>query len=394
MAEEFTDLDVPVDSTELADMQFARMEDHFPGWVPSAAQLDTWIIEGGSFMGSEVGALALMVSPELWKVFGERVVKLLPVNAKAASGTTTFAFSDSLGHTVDAGTVLDIQGIGFEVAETVNVPNGEDTAVIGIVAVEEGAEGTGLTGVGGIEIVDTVNYSAVVTLVEPTSGGTDGEDIDTYMNRLALEQELNAPRPLNVTDVEKFVRRTPGIERAAVLDNYKPGPPYDPDPADDETPLTFTIVPIDDEGEPVGPAPATALMLSLQAARGTNWRIFLIVPQYTTFDVEWEATCYADAVPAEVEAQGNAVVAEFFNPANWGQPQHGEQRRWVNKTFARHRELAAALDRVEGLDEVTVLRFGRQGTALTENVDVALLTATSPTPLPRAGDITGEVTAP
>lgn len=391
MAEAFVDPDIEVDSAELADLQFSYMEEGFPGWVPAAGNLDTWILECGARNGSEVGVLALNPPPELWRTFGEKIAQVLPIDPKPAVATSVWTLGDTDGHTIDAGTVVSIADVPFEVVDEVIVPTGQDTAAVSLVAVDDGPEGNDL--VEPVELEEFVGYTVTIVLDAPTGQGADGETEDEYQDRLAREQELNAPRPLNVRDVELFGKRTLGVERVVVLDNYRPaGQPNPGDPEDANRALTFTVCGIDEVGQPLSAGVRAVLLASLQAARGTNWSIYSIDPAYTVVDVHFEAVCHRDADPAGVREQALAAITEYLSPTNWGQPLQGDERKWVNTPEVRHRELAGVLDRVVGLDYVTVLEFGIQGTPLTENVDVSL--GAGPVRLATPGDITGEVTAP
>jgi len=389
MAEEKIDLGVITDSQELTDLQIERIQEHSPGWTPAAGNLDTWILEGGGFMGSEVAVLATIVDSEIWRYYGANIVKLLPIDPTYATSTITFHAPDVDGHTFDAGTAIEIDGYGFTTAVEAIIPAGQDhVAGIAVTAVESGALYSDLLG-DIVEIQSVLGFEATAALDAPTAGGFDGEDETAYADRLARETELFAPRPLSALDVENFARRTPGVDRVGVIDNLKPGPPYDADPEDDARPLCFTVVPLDAAGQPA--AAGAALLASLQAARGTNWRIFLIDPTYNSIDVNFEAVCSPNAVPADVQATALQAVRDYLDPANWGQPREGEQRRFVISDKLRYAELYTLLNNIEGLDYVTLLEFNLHGVALTSNVDVNLVGLA---PMTQAGDITGTVTAP
>lgn len=392
MADEFVDLAVEIDSEELADQQFAYMEEAFPGWQPASANLDTWILEDGARVGGEVGSLTLVVSPEIFRVYGEKIVRLLPGVASFATAVSTWTLADIEGHVIEAGTRVEIAGVEFEVVADVEIAAGADIAPgVELVAVEEGADANELTEP--VEVTENVGFAVTsVVLDAPTSGGEDEEVIDDYLDRLASEAELFAPRPLLPRDVEIFSRRVQGIDRCLVLDNFKPGPPYDADPADPAAELTFTTCPIDDQGN-WSTAGARAQWAALWlATRGTNWRMFIIEPTYTIMDVNFVVVAHAGLDPADVEQRVIAAIAAFLSPGNWGNSLFGERQRWINTPEVRHRELAAVIDAVEGVDYIPTLEFGVQGAGpLTENIDVALA---GDAPLPRPGDITGVVTAP
>lgn len=393
MAEELIELGVVTDSSDLADDAFEYIEDQFPGWAPAAGNLDTHILEDGARMGSELATLILTPATEIFRYYGNNIVKLLPIDPVEATGLTTWPLHDDDGHTIPVGTVITIDGIGFQTVVEVVVPNGDSEANgVEVIAVDPGTEGNAL--VGPVELVDTLDFvvDGGITTEAPTAGGIDGETDEEYLDRLAREAELFAPRPLTARDVENFSKRIEGIDRVAVLDNYKPAnQPTPGDPEETARPLTFTVVPIDAAGQPSSGGVTAALLAMLEANRGTNWDIFALAPTYNVIDVNFEAVAYPGFDAAVVQAAAIEAITQYLDPSNWGQPLYGEQRRWINTPVLRHREIASALDDVDGLDYVSVLEFGIQGTALSENVDVDL---TGVVPLPEAGDITGVVTSP
>lgn len=392
MADEYIDPDVVIDSEELADLQFEYMDEVSDGrWTPAAGNLDTWTLEAGSRLGSEVATLALLPHPDLFRTFGTKVAGIPSIDATAATATSQWTLGDDDGHTIEAGTVVDIEGEPFEVVGDAVVPSGATIAAgVELVAVDEGSAGSGLSA--NPTLVDVTGYEAVIVLDAPTEGGQDGETPEDYLNRLAREEELSAPRPLNVHDVELFSRRVQGIDRTLVLDNYKPADQPNPgDPEDNAAELTFTIASIDVTGTEVSPGIMSVLLSTLKAARGTNWRIFKISPTYSTINVEYEVIAHTGFDTAVVREQVDAAINEFLSPANFGLPELGDiQRRWILTSKVYHRAFSDAVKRVESVRQIPVLKFNVAGFSLTENVDIDL---PGKAPLTQPGDITGTVMA-
>lgn len=389
MAEIYENPDIQVDSEELADEQFQYLEENWNGWTPASGNLDTWLLEIGARLGSEVGTLALIPPPAIWRTYGEQIVRFLPIDASPATALSTWTLGDDGGHTIEAGTVVSVNDVPFEVSADIIVPPGETVGLgVEIVALDEGSFASGLSGPVLLED-STTGYTAAIVLDAPTSGGSDGETDEEYADRLAVYTELFSPMPLTSTDLEKFVRLVPGVDRMLVLDNYRP--PAAPGGEAEDVALTFTIVPIDATGLPPSAGVLNTLMTMLQAARGMNYAIWSMDPTYTSIDVNFEAVAYPEFDPADVNARGIAAIAQYLEPYNFGAPLLGERRRWVLTDEIRHRELATVLNNVQGLDKVTLLEFGVSGGALTENVDVAL---PGKAPLPQVGDVTGATVAP
>lgn len=391
MAEVYENPDIQVDSDELADEQFAYLEENWNGWTPASGNLDTWILEVGARLGSEVGTLALIPPPAIWRTYGEQIVRFLPIDATPATALSTWTLGDAEGHTIEAGTVVAVNDVPFEVSADRIVPPGETVAEgVEIVALDEGSFASGLNGPPTLED-STVGYTAVIVLDAPTSGGSDGETDEEYADRLAVYTELFSAMPLTASDVEKFARLVQGVDRMLVLDTYRPATA--PGGEAEDVPLTFTVVPIDSSGQPPAAGVLNELMTLLISRRGMNWNIWSMEPTYTIFDVNFEAVAFPEFNPVEVNARAQDSIEQYLSPANFGVPLLGERRRWVLTTEMRHRELATVLNNVEGLDNVTLLEFGIQGapTVFTENVDIPM---PGKAPLPMPGAITGSTVAP
>lgn len=386
MAEIYEDPDIQVDSEELADEQFAYIEENFDGWTPSSGQLDTWILECGARLGSEVGTLALIPPPAIWRTYGEKIVRFLPIDPTPATALSTWVLDDADGHTIEAGTVVSIEDIPFEVTADRIVPPGQTTAEgVELVATEDGSHASGLSGAVTLED-STVGYTATIGLDAPTSGGSDGETDEEYADRLAVYTELFKASPDNAESVEKFARLFAGIDRVLVLENYRPPAALGGEAED--VALVFTVCPIDESGQAASAGSLNAYITAMAAARGLNRAIYSINPTYTVIDVNFTAVAHAGHDPATVLAAAIAAIEEYLSPANWGNPLFGErQRRWVNTPLVRYAELYTVLNNVEGLNYVTLLEFGAPG-ALATDVDFALAGKAA---LPQVGSVTGDV---
>lgn len=222
MADEYFDFEFEQDPDELAHEAFTYLEEQVEGWQANAANLDTMMIEIFARMVAVVATLATVVPSAIFRTFGERIMRVPPEAPSTAQAQTVWTMADSLGHTVPAGAAVTIGGESFELQESFTVPEGQTVSgVITMYAIDEGAQGSGLTGPVGL--IDLYSFVSSVTLQEPTSGGSDGQDDEEYMDSLASEAETLSKVPILPRDFEILAKSVDTVDRALVIDNYNPG---------------------------------------------------------------------------------------------------------------------------------------------------------------------------
>lgn len=382
---------------DLASEAFEYLEDRIPGWLPSPGNLEAWLIESLSQLAGELTDVASAVPAEIFAYYGASILGLPAIDATPATASTTWTMVDSLGYTIQAGTLIGIPAtgdelMGFATQEDVIVPPGETVAAdVIVVAEDDGTDANGLTGAP--ELIDALDYVAGVALDAPTGGGTDGEEPDDYLNRLRELLTLLSPRPILPNDFAVLAKQHAEVERATAIDLYQAGLPLDPAtgpntpiPATSQTPVErcVTVAVVDEAGESVGKPVRQEIANTLDAQREVNFYVYVIDPSYTTINVAFSATVYAGYDSATVMAQAEADVAAYLSPANFGQPPFGDQPQWIADTKVRYLEVAETINRTEGIWYITALTING-GTA-----DVAL---TGPAPLPRPGTVDGTVVA-
>lgn len=380
---------IETDPDALAQEAFDNLAISIPGWTPPAGGLATFIIEESARMAAEARDVASDVPIAIFRWYGASVMGIPPIDAIHATVTSTWTLTDTLGHTIRAGTQVLIpkgdEQVAFVTVSDVTVAAGASATAAGavqLVAVDAGAGANGLSGTP--ELYDALTFVQSIALVGSTSGGVDAESDDAYLDRLAAELQLMAPRPILPRDFEVFARRIAGVERALAIDGLAAdGVTYNQE-------RTVAVVLVDAAGEPVTAAVKTAVDADLQARREVSFVVHVLDPTYTTVKVSFTARCHTSWDPTDVQARAVTAVQDYLSPAKWGLPTTGDQRLWVNATKVRRLELAALLDRVEGLDYVETLTLAAGAGAL----DVLDVTLAGAAPLPRAGAITGSVTAP
>lgn len=377
---EYIDATITVDPNELYDLAVEYLQSRIPGWEPADGNLDAWLIEALSQIGSQVAETAQGVPTEIFRRFGQDLVNLPPQDATAATGKTTWTMIDNAGYTIPEGTTIGFQAddgstVAFQTIADVEVPEGSTTAEgVEVVAVEEGAFGSGFTGEAGL--LDVLDYVQTVTLEAQTTGGSDGETDEEYLERLVDELRLQTPRPILPDDFATLARRVAGVERSVAIDGYNP--------ADEslENERMIAVATVDADGNPNSSQVKSEVDALLQGMREVNFVVNVIDPTYTEIDVTYTAVAWPGWDAEAVQAAADAAVAEYLSPSSWGQPPTGQPDGWVNDTKVRYLEVAQVLNAVDGLRYVTDLKV--EGATADVNL-------TGAAPLPKPGTITGTV---
>lgn len=378
---------IETDPQVLAQQAFDYLAEQMPGWVPTPGNLESWMIESAARMVAEAQAVASDVPRAILRYVGANLYNLPPVDAAAASTTSTWTMVDNAGYTIPEGTLVGLRAagdvlVGFATSTTVTVPPGSTATAageVGLVAVEPGAQGTGLSGTP--ELIDALAFVVSVALVGATTGGADAESDDDYLGRLSRELELMTPTPILPDEFAVLARRIPGVERAVALDGYEP---VGPSTGNERM---ITVLPIDALGEPVSGGTKTAIAALLESMREVNFVVHVADPAYVEIDVAYTAVCFAAFDPADVEARIDAALEALLSPGNWGRPDFGDVAgpAWINEPVVRFLEVASLIDRVEGVRYVATL------TVEGATADVTLSAAA--VGLPRPGVIGGSVSA-
>jgi hypothetical protein len=382
-------LPLPEEAGDLAELAFDHLRESIPDWEPSEGNLETILLEAFAQVVADLHASLTGVPAEIFRYFGRTLAGVPPHDATLATGTVTFtrpgAGAELAGEyvvpadTVIAGAAPDGELVSFRTVADAPIPAGAASiAGVPVEALDEGTGGNGVVGVG--ELVDPLDLE--VDFAALTTGGQDREPDDAYLDRLADELRLMAPRPILAGDFATLARRVDGVARCLALDGLNPTVT----PATTGNERMVTVAPVDDDGNPVSAATRAAVQAYLDALREVNFVVHVIEPTYTTVAVNFTATAWPGWDPVAVQAAAIAAVQDYLSPAHWGQAPGGDVREWLpNETTVSHYEVAEALNRVDGLRRVTALTLNGQA-----NAEIAL---TGYAPLPRAGAITGTVTA-
>jgi hypothetical protein len=216
------------DPDEIAGGAFDRIRDSFPNYDPRESQLATIVIVALSLRIAEVADLVPMIPKSIFRYFGSQMVGLPPDDGGPATATVTIYTRDTAGYTVEAGTELTLEDADgddhlFALRDNAVIPAGSTSlANVVVESIDDGTVANNITA-GTAVLVDSLDYVVNITQQGTSSGGTDPEDDDTYINRVALRVGL-IPRPTTAPDFSALTLVTfPDVYRSLAIDNYAPG---------------------------------------------------------------------------------------------------------------------------------------------------------------------------
>jgi uncharacterized phage protein gp47/JayE len=385
---DFVEAIVDNDALELEQEIIEALEARFEGWEPAEGNLEIWLIKAFARIASTTREQVARISKEAFKRFGESVVNVPPIHAAAATVSSTWTMTGSVGYTIPAGTLVTIaaagdEAFGFRTIADVTVEATKSATAVGEVvlrAVEPGEAANGLDA--DPSLSDSLAFVSKIELDGVSSGGVDAEDEDAYLDRLTETLQLLSLSLVVPRDFEIDARAVAGVARALCL------PAYDGDAELDEQPLCVTVVAVDENGQALG-APAKEELQARQAAKvpsGVN--NFVLDPTYTSIDVEAEVEVLPGNDPASVTAAVTTRLQAYLSPANWGLPSSfgdlSNSAGWVLVTSVYRNELISEIDKVPGVGRVVVLALAKTGDVLKVQESVAL---SGVAPLTEAGDI-------
>lgn len=380
-------LPVTTDPDQLAADALAYLALQQPGWVAREGHLEVWLIRAFARMCAETAAVSAQVPLSIFQFFGSQLLGLAPITGSAAGMNSTWTLTDSLGHLIPAGTtvayrVSGTQNLLFQTVADVTVPAGQNQTAVGgvsLVAVSAGAAGNGLAPAA-LAPVDALAFVASVVSTTKSAGGQDAETQAAYLDRLAAELQLLAPRPIIPSDFAALARNQPGVSRAAALDGYNPA-----DGTSNNVRMVAVAV-VDAAGAALPTAAKTVVAAALQAQRELNFVVNVVDPTYSSVKVTAQLVCAPGYNTDQVTAAATAAVNAYLSPATWGTD---AGLTWVNTTTVRYLTIGGILRDIPGVRYVASLQIGVGNGALA----AADATLTGPIPLPTPGTINITTTA-
>lgn len=227
------DLGLPVTQDEYLAQWVAAMQAAYPGYNPTGSPADRAFIQAQVFASwaASIAQLCSAGATELFRQFGVQMLGLPFEQGTPALAIVTVTATDTLGHTLPAGTqlLLTLNGtqVGFQTGASLTIPASSSSGTVTVAAV---ASGQAFNGAAGPAELDGVNWISGVTVLAAASGGVDQEDDDAYVQRLAQATQLlgyaTATAPNLATRALNFIPTTgtdqQEVGRATAIDGYSP----------------------------------------------------------------------------------------------------------------------------------------------------------------------------
>jgi hypothetical protein len=325
---------------------------------PHDGNLDAWLIQTSARLAAELRAFAKDVPEEIFRYFGQEVLQVYPKLSTFASFVSTWTAIDTNGYLLPAGTLVGVKRpdgelAAFQVAMDYSITPGlSSVADVTLIAVDSGAESSGLsTDVDQIKVIDALPWVESVVGDAPTSGGTDGETTDEYMDRLVDEIRLMSPRPILPVDFSVLARRIEGVDRAYFLNLY------DADTNTAGVEKAITIVVTDPDGEAVSSDTMNEVDALLQSMREVNMLIYVRAPQYQNVMIAYEVTALPEVDTVSLKIDIDVALEEYVSPKRWGEMQFGTEGGgyWRPVNVVRYLEVATVINNVVGVDYIDAL---------------------------------------
>jgi hypothetical protein len=391
LADQYITYPLVADARDLMQTCFDYMATQFPGWAPSEGQLDTAIIEAVGSEAADIASLTTEVPKSIFRYFGAKLMGVIPQDAVAATATTTWFATDTLGHIIPAGSQVSISDsdgnvIPFTTLSDIQIAAGSNqtsTGQVVIIAVAPGADSSGVGIVGGnIDSVDVFTWLDHIRQDTITTGGVDAESDDDYLNRLSFELSLNSPRPILPNDFAILaLNADPTIQRATAIDGYNPAD------STSGNQRMVTVVALDSLGVGVNSTIRTKIQTYLNSLRELNFIVNTTTPTVSLIDVTTTLTVLKSYAVTDVHDRVVTAIQDFLDPSMWGVDPSDDPNdpvSWINTTKVSYLELATAVNQVPGVALITALTLGLHGGGLSS----ADYTMTGVAPLPNPSTIT------
>src|SRR5215469_922113 len=368
---------------------FDYMGVKFPGWEPSEGQLDTAILEATSSEAADIASLTTGVPRSIYRYFGATMMGIAPLDAVAATCQSTWFAVDTAGYIIPDGTqvsMLDPSGnaVPFVTLGDATIPAGSNqtsTGGVTLIAVAPGADSSGIGSVGGtVNLLDVLAWVDHITQYTVTVGGQDAETDDSYLNRLSIQLQLAANRPILPRDFGLMAANVSGVQRAVGVDGYNTA---------DSTynnQRMMTVVSIDSLGNAVNPTIRGNVQTYLDGMREINFVVNVADPTYTNVDVTTNVLVAPGFSGSDVQFRVQTALQNFLSPATWGidpSDDPNDPVTWNNLSLVKYLDVAAAIGAVPGVAYPISVATGLAGGAQSTTDK----TLTGVAPLPRPGAI-------
>lgn len=366
-----------LDERQLMEDALASVATKFPDWVPLAGNTEVVLLEAITAITSElvygINRLPNGLTEVVLRLFGlERDQGSPPVIA------LKFNLSDSVGHTIPAGTTVGMnlgdnnEPVLFVTTNDAIAAPGQNVAFASASATIPGISANGQPANTYLDVIDSIPWISSAQLVSYDTPGRTAEDGDAFLDRAIPTLSRLTSTLVRAVDIEAFVAALPAVSRVKVLD---------------VTAITGGGVPVyargyvaivvaGENGALLSAATKTAIQASVRVAAHAGLVIQVVDATVTTLNVDVEVLKLPAELDATVIANVQAAVTEYLDPDVWP---------WKNIVYRN--DVIAAIDRATGVDVVLDVTFS--GTGVTVDTDGnAILGGAGPLTKPGAIGVT------
>lgn len=349
-----SDLGLTASPSQLLQQFLNFMQQTYPGYTPQSGNLEYIMAVIFASWASDVANQASQGSAELFNQFGQQLIGVQPENGSSATAVITIMAIDTQGYTLPAGTqfLLD-NAVGFTSIQSVTIPSGQQSANVTIAAVSSGSDSNGAGSQTGAVLNQQINWVLSVGIVTEASSGTDPETSDAYLNRLANQLQLMAPRPVTAGDFGTFaVNFQPAagtdqqeVGRATAIDGY------DPNALTYGNEREVAVCVTDSSGNALNSDTMTAVRLWLESLREVNFIINVVAPSYSPIYVSCSVVRNTAYSAATVQSNIQSALVTLLSPTNWGLSSSGSLA-WVNQPTIYGSVVESTIQQTSGVDHV------------------------------------------
>jgi len=242
MVDSYIQLPVAVDADALTQQIMSNLAAYFPGWVPREGNLEVAIVEQIALLVAEAATAASDVPALIFEYFGT-LVNITPIAGNYEQIQVTWTLvspATGAGYQIPAGTIAGFYWQGaayqFESIQDYTIAAGSSSMNLIMQSVATGSV-YDLDALATNSSFHTSQYlvlstqdplvSTILIISTPSTlptltRATDPETSSAYLNRLANELQLLAPRPITPSDYSSFSQNVSGIYRATTYDGINP----------------------------------------------------------------------------------------------------------------------------------------------------------------------------
>lgn len=354
---------------DLVDVALADAVTKLPGWVPQEGNTEVTLIEALALLVAEmvyaINRLPAEVTLVLLQLFG-----VTRSDGVAPTSTVTFTLSDTLGHTIPAGTTIRVDPGGsadpvtFTTDADLVIGSGDDEGTVAVTGTVATTDANGLPAGTPATITSALFFTESAEFATDIGGGVAPESDEAWLDRgvqrfARLSDTLVVPARFTAAALEDD-----RVLRAYTLDNHNGV----------TSEVGHVAVAVAAAGGVALSAPIKAeLEATFEAQSAAMLDVHVIDPTVTTVNVTATVHRLAGFTDAEVEANVEAALTAYLNPDTW---------EWG--ATVRRNDLIALIESTAGVDYLDA------GHPTTPAADVAL---TGVAPLADVGTLTITVTS-